>query len=91
MKARPEVIQEFATRKKCWMCKHRFDKPVFLPVAEPKRGKFQPNINAEVLWHIYDTHGLPPGIVREWLVGSVYGRELTPFGVRYEETYESLC
>lgn len=81
-KANPEVIMMWSKRTKCWMCKHRFDKPVILPVDKPERDKFQPNINADVLWHMSDTHGLPPDIVREWIIGSVYGMIITEFGVR---------
>lgn len=80
--ANPEMIKKWATRNKCWMCKHRFDKPVLLPVENPERGKFQPNFNAEILFHVFDTHGIPDDIVREWIIGSIYGMELTEFGVR---------
>lgn len=82
MTANPAVIQMFSARTKCWQCKHRFARPVLLPVKEPKRGKFQPNINSEVLWHVQETHGIDPGITYEWVVGTIYGQELTLFGVK---------
>lgn len=81
MKAKPEIIKMWAQRNKCWMCKHRFEEPVILPVKNPKRGKFQPNYNPHVLWHMYDTHGLPPDTVMEWIMGSIYGAKLTEVGM----------
>lgn len=82
MIANPEVIELFATRNKCWMCKHRFEKPVLLPVEKPERDKFQPNVNMEILFHLSDTHGLPPETVREWIIGKVYGMEINEMGIK---------
>lgn len=82
MTANPDMITVWATRNKCWMCKHRFTEPVILPVKSPKPGKFQPNFNVNVLFHLFDTHGIPNDIVRDWITGSIYGQELTEFGVR---------
>lgn len=82
MKAKPEMIKMWSERNKCWMCKHKFSKPVILPVDKPTKGKFQPHYNAEVMWHMYDTHGLPPEIVTEWIFGSIYGLKLTEMGAR---------
>lgn len=81
-RANPIMIQKWAKRDKCWMCKHRFSKPVLLPVLKAERGKLQPNINAGGLFHLYDTHGLDPHVVREWLVGSIYGWKLTEMGIK---------
>lgn len=81
-KARPAILKMWSERSKCWMCKHKFAQPVTLSVEKPERGKFQPNINSEVLWHLYDTHGLPPEIVGEWIIASVYGMEKTEMGVK---------
>ena len=82
MIADPKVIKEFATRTKCLMCKHKFDKPVILPVDSPVHGKFQPNFNVDVAWHIQDTHGIDHATFRHWIVASIYGDELTEFGSR---------
>ncbi len=75
--ANPVMIKMFAERTKCWMCKHKFSKPVILPVENPHRGKFQPNINGEVLFHIEDTHGVPHDAVTRMVINSVYGIENT--------------
>lgn len=80
--ANPVIVKMWSERTKCLMCKHRFEKPFILPVEKPERGKFQPNINVEVLFHLQDTHGLPHETVRSWINGSVYGDELTLFGAR---------
>lgn len=82
MTANPTMIQIWATRDKCWSCKHRFEKLVILPVKKIKPGIFQPNINVEVLVHVYDTHGIPPDILRNWIIGSIYDLELHEFGAR---------
>lgn len=82
MIANPDMIELFAKRDRCWMCKHKFERPVILPVDKPERGKFQPNINTEVLWHLKDTHGQVPEVVRSWILGSVYGQELTLTGAK---------
>lgn len=81
-KANPNMIKMWSERTKCWMCRHRFTEPVVLPVKQPQRGKFQPNISAEVLFHMSDTHGLPPETVRQWIIGSVYSMELSLFGIK---------
>lgn len=77
------IIELFAKRDKCWMCKHKFAKPVILPVEKPIKGKFQPNINNDVLVHLSETHGLPDDTVRDWVHGSVYGLELNDFGIKH--------
>lgn len=82
MKANPAMIEKLASRNKCWMCKHKFDKPVLLPVDTLKQGEYQPNVNVEVLFHMSDTHGLPAETVREWIIGAVYGMELVLTGIR---------
>lgn len=82
MKANTEVIKMWATRNRCFMCKHKFEQPFILPVENPQRGKFQPNYNTEILFHLYDTHGLSPDIVRDWIFGSIYSIERTPFGLK---------
>lgn len=82
MRAKPEIILMLSKRDKCWQCKHRFERPVLLPVEKPVPGKFQPNINVEVLFHVSETHGIPPDILREQIIGAVYGQELTEFGVK---------
>lgn len=82
MKANPEMIKMWSERNKCWMCKHRFDKAVILPVDKPIRGEYQPNYNAEFLFHLYDTHGLDPQTIRDWIFASIYGLELTKVGYR---------
>lgn len=82
LKARPEMIQMWSTRDKCWMCKHKFNKPVILPVDKPVRGKLQPNYNVEVFFHLYDTHGIPNDTARDWVFGSIYGLELTEVGIK---------
>lgn len=83
LKANSKMIDMWAKRDKCWMCKHRFGKPVILPTDKPVRGKLQPHYNASVLFHLYDTHGMDPEVVTEWIFGSVYGLELTEVGVKY--------
>lgn len=80
--ANPDVIKKWASRDKCWMCKHRFKAPVILPVKVQKPGVYQPNFNPEVLFHLSDTHGLPPETVVAWIKGSVYGLELNDLGIR---------
>lgn len=72
--ANPALIKMWASRNKCWMCKHRFKKPVVLPVEKPKRGVLQPNINSEVSYHMVDTHGMPtPDYVHNYVFNSIYG------------------
>lgn len=80
--ANPSAIEMWSQRTKCWMCKHKFDEPVLIPVDKPIKGKLQPNINAEVLFHLYDTHGLDPEVVRQWIIGSVYNLELTEMVIK---------
>ncbi len=80
MKANPVIIKLFAERKKCWMCKHQFEQPVLLPVKSPERNKFQPNINTKALFHLKDTHGLPPEIVAGWIKGACYNQKLVMNG-----------
>lgn len=78
-----QVLEMWSQETKCWQCKKgRFTKPVLLLADNPERNKFQPNINTEVLVHFYTTHGIPKEIMRDWIVGSIYGQELTEFGVR---------
>ena len=36
--ANPEMIKLLANRNKCWMCKHKFEKPVILPVEKASAG-----------------------------------------------------
>lgn len=84
MIANPKVIDYFSKKTKCWSCKHRFKCPVLLPVTKPIHDKFQPNYNIEVLFHLHDTHGIPEDILREWIIGSIYGQELTEFGIKHE-------
>lgn len=80
-RANSEVIQMWATRTKCWQCRHKFEKPVVLPVEKPTGGKFQPNINPEVLLHVQETHGIDHKTVRKWVIGSVYGMKLNEVGI----------
>jgi hypothetical protein len=80
--ANSAVLQFWTVRDKCWMCKHRFEKHVLLPVVKKERGAFQPNINIEVLFHLADTHGLPADTVREWIIGSVYNMEINEIGIK---------
>lgn len=82
MTANAEVIRMWATRDKCLMCKHKFDKSFILPVDKPVRGEFQPNFNVEAIFHLSDTHGIPHDISRRWITGSIYGLELHDFGAR---------
>lgn len=82
MKANPEMIKMWSLRDKCWMCKHKFDKSVILPVDHPVRGKFHPNYNQDILFHMFDTHGLPYDVVTDWIFASIYGLELTEMGHR---------
>ena len=74
MIANPEIIQHFSNKKRCWSCKHKFAEPVLLP------GKM--NINPKALFHLYDTHGQDPEVVRQWIIGAVYGMELTEMGAK---------
>ena len=82
MKANPNMIKMWSERTKCFMCKHKFDKPVILPVEKPERGKFQPNFNIEYIWHLSDTHGIPDDISRRWIIASIYGLERTLTGAK---------
>lgn len=84
LEANPKRIALWSQRDKCFMCKHRFDKPLLLPVEKPQAGKFQPNFNPVYLFHVTETHGIPHDIFREWVIGSIYGMELTEFGVRHQ-------
>jgi len=77
LRAKPEVIKMWAGRTKCWMCKHRFEKPVILPVEIPTPGKLQPNYNTEVLFHLQGTHGVPPEAVTKMIFNSIYCIENT--------------
>lgn len=85
LKANPDVIKMWSERTKCWMCKHRFEKPVILPVEKVEHGKLRPNFNVEVLWHLQDTHGIPPEGVIKMIINSIYGIENTMQSV-YGET-----
>lgn len=88
-KANPAMITKLASRSKCFMCKHKFDKPFILPVEKIRRGAFQPNFNAEMIFHLQDTHGIPNAISKKWLIGAVYSMELTDFGAKgLEELYD---
>lgn len=77
MTANPLILQMWAQRTKCWSCKRRFDKPVLLPVKNPKRGEYQPNYNTEFLFHIKETHGIWPEAVQKMIFNSIYGIEST--------------
>lgn len=83
MIANPEVIELLSKRDKCWSCRHKFSKSVILPVDKPQRGKYQPNYNPEFFYHLYETHGIPDDIARDWIFGLTYGLELTEMGVRF--------
>ena len=80
MKANQEILKMFATRNKCFMCKRKFDKPFILPVEKNASGVFKPNLNAKVAFHVSDTHGIPYQTFYDWITGSIYEQELTPFG-----------
>lgn len=88
--ARPEVLMLWSSRTKCVQCKHRFDKPFILPVAQPVAGKFQPNFNTDVLFHMQDTHGIPADVFAEWLTGSIYGQELGDFGIKSNQPLSGI-
>ena len=76
--ANPTMINMWAKRDKCWMCKKKFDRPVLLPVVEPKPGVLQPNINVEVSYHIMETHGMPTiDYVHNYVFNSIYDIENT--------------
>lgn len=77
LKANPELLKMWATRDKCWMCKHKFAKPVILPVEKIEHGKFQPNYNVDVLFHMHDTHGIPREAVPRMIFNSIYGIDNT--------------
>ena len=79
MKANPQIIQMFANRTKCHMCKHKFEKPYILPVEKIESGAFKPNFNVEVSYHLQDTHGIPYKTFYNWIAGAVYEQELTLF------------
>lgn len=56
------------------MCKHRFDKPVLLPVSKPTPGRLNPNVNVDVAIHMIDTHGMPTrDYVHNYVFNSIYG------------------
>jgi len=80
MKANQKMIELWAKRNKCFMCKKIFESPFILPVVKQVRDKFQPNFNTEAILHLYDTHGIPDNISRKWIIGSIYGKELNLFG-----------
>lgn len=84
LKANPSMILMWAKRDKCWQCKHKFEKPVILPIDKEKQraGILQPNINPEVLWHVQETHGIPAPTTQDWILGSVYGMELNEVGIK---------
>lgn len=75
--ANPDMIKIWVNRTKCWQCKHKFDEPVLLPVKNPERGKLQPNINAKVLYHMKDTHGVPVEGICTMIFNTIYGIENT--------------
>lgn len=81
-RANPDMIMKWANRNKCWMCKRRFDKAVLLHIEKPERGKFQPNFNSEILFHLWDTHGQDVDVVKEWITGSIYGWGLNEMGIK---------
>lgn len=85
LKANREMIEIFATRTKCWMCKHKFEKPLILPVKTPEHGKYQPNYNFEVLFHLQGTHGIPKEAVIRMVSNSIYDVKNTMQSV-YGET-----
>ena len=87
MKANPQMLNMFANRNKCFMCKRRFDKPFILPVEKIEPGVFKPNFNAEILFHVSNTHGIPYEILCNWIAGSIYGQELTEVGNRAFSVY----
>jgi hypothetical protein len=82
VRANSRVLLWWSQRMKCPMCKRRFDKPILLSVNEPVHDKLQPNFNAEVIFHLSDTHGIPSDISRSWFIGAIYGLQLTSFGAR---------
>lgn len=91
MTADPEAIRMWASRDKCFMCKRKFSTPVILPTKSPERDKFQPNFNFEVIFHLHDTHGIPSDISRKWIIGHIYGLDLTIFGAcGLEELYDEV-
>lgn len=78
LQADPAMIKMWSERTKCWMCKHKFDKPVLLPVEKPTRDKLQPNINVQVAVHMMETHGMPTkDYPHNYVFNSIYGIENT--------------
>lgn len=78
LRANYAVLKMWSERNKCWMCKHKFDKPIILPVEKPVTGSLRPNINVDVSVHMVDTHGMPTkDYVHNYVFNSIYGIENT--------------
>lgn len=76
MKANENILRGFATSKKCFMCKYQYDQPLILPHNKPVK-KLSPNFNGKALFHLFQSHGIPPEYVMDWVVQSVYGMKMT--------------
>lgn len=77
-KANPVAIVQLADRKRCAMCKHREDEGHLLP----NKGSIWPS--PAWMLHYQDTHGLPHQVVREWIIGLVYGMPINEGGLKHE-------
>lgn len=66
VQANPTLIQMWATRTKCAMCKHHEAVGHVLP-----SGRFDPA--AVWAFHYQDTHGFPRDAFRQYIWNSVYG------------------
>lgn len=78
----------WATRNKCFMCKHKLEQPFVLPVDKPTQKAFQPNFNIDAIFHLSDTHGIPDDVSRKWIIASIYGLQINEFGAKgLEELY----
>lgn len=72
--ADPLILEMWTKRDRCWMCKHRFDKPILLPVTTPSGGALNPNINVLASIHMMETHGMPTkDYVHNYVFNSIYG------------------
>ena len=82
MTASHDRILYWANRTKCGLCRKRFDAGFLLPVEKIEHNVLHPNFNMDIVFHWYDTHGIWPDILMDWLIGSVYNMELTLMGFK---------
>jgi hypothetical protein len=65
------VAAYLANRTRCFQCKKQFDAAILIPAGCGEHNCVA--INPSFLWHMYETHGIPEYLYREWLIRFLAG------------------